>query len=315
MWKCKSCDAELKSPTKVCPRGGHETGVPSNVILAHVDEPQLEARFGTRLKFTDGDVPLQVRLGEYSRLLRDELSVSLNLHYQSLLSFIQDPRIRYVNLHDNLRGNLIPDYDKELANKRNAIDRMAFGPDGERLNFGAVYLGHRNVGLISYGAACIILKSDEIMCRVSFLENNAFSYYSDSGGAVSFNIPHGSRALWPTLYKLAIIKHVAELFGSTEMTPEEISEAVLYSAGDKSTDRFIEAQIFPPIDRGMIAKIVLSTKDCRKVNAPGLVGETAEHIREILTRRVENLRKVLADEVHLNLPGVKLEVVDNAPEP
>lgn len=315
MWKCESCEAELESPTEVCPRGAHETGVPSNVILAHLDEPELEARFETRLEFTDGDVPLQVRLDGYAQLLRDELSVSLNLHYQSLLSFIQDPRIRYVNLHDNLRGNLIPDYDKKLANKRKAIDRMAFGPDGEKLNVGAVYLGHRNVGLISYGAACIILKSDEIMCRVSFLENNPFSYYSDSGGAVSFNIPHGSRALWLTLYKLVIIKHAAELFGSTEMTPEEISEMMLYSAGDKATDQFIEAQIFPPIHRSMIAKIVLSTKDCRKVSAPGLVGETAEHIRDILTRRGENFREVVTDEIYLNLPGVELEVVKNAPEP
>lgn len=311
MWTCGTCGAELKSPCKKCPHGKHVTGLPSNVWLAAADEPNLEERFLSCIRPAENDELMETRLHKYVRILRDNLSVSINLHPESLINFMHDERIRYVNLHDNLRANAIPGYDKELASKRSAIDEMAFKYDGQRLNFGAVNLGD-NVGLISYGAACIILRSEDIKNRVSFLENNVFSYYNESGGAISFNIPSGSRALWDTVPKLAIIKLNTALFEPAEITCEELSSLLLLSEGDKATDRYIEAQIFPPIHRATISKIVLSMNAWRQVNATGLVGKTAQHMQELIAKRWQNFLNYMNDEVEDNLPGVEMQVMGDA---
>jgi hypothetical protein len=306
MWKCGKCGEELDSPSRVCPHGEHETDIPSNVWLAGLDEPMLQERFESCLNAIDQNL-LKTRLNKYEQILTDNLSVSINLHAASLLNFMSSERMRYVNLHDNLRANVIQGYDKELANKRNVIDGMAFKSDGQKLNFGAVNLGN-NTGLTSYGEVCIILNSDEIKSRVSFLEDNVFTYYSESGAGVSFTIPAGARALWDSVYKLAIVKCTSEFFGAVELTCDQMSKLLLQPTEDKSTDRYIEAQIFPPITRATISKIIVNINAWRKVNDKGLVGKTEEHLQE-LSSRAQNFINYFRDEVEDNVPGVDLKVV------
>lgn len=306
MWKCGKCDAELDLPSKDCPHCQRETEIPSNVWLASLDEPKLQERFDACLAAIDQNLRA-TRLNKYAQIVTDNLSISINLRVASLINLIADDRIRYVNLHDNLRADAIPDYDKELANKRSVIDGMAFKYHGQKLNFGAANLGN-NTGLISYGEVCIILKSAEIKSRASFLENNAFSYYSESGGKISFNIPAGARALWDLVYKLAIIKHTADFFGVDELTCDQISKRLLQSTGDKSTDQFIEAQIFPPITRATISKIIVNMKAWREVNDDGLVGKTEEHVREV-SSRAQNFINYFHDQIKGTVPKVELEVV------
>lgn len=307
MWKCTECDAQLNPPVEVCPNGAHKTGIPSNVWLAGLDEPKLNERFELCLNQIDEDIR-KARLENYERELSEHLSVSINLRASSLINFLSDERIRFVNLHDNLRADAIPDYDKELANKRMVIDGMAFKSDGPKLNLGAVNLGS-NTGLISYGEVCIILKSAQIKDRASFLENNSFSYYHESGAEISFHIPAGSRALWHSMFELAIVKHKNDLFGSDELTLEQISNLLLESTGDKNTDRFIEVQIFPPIMRATIHKVIVNMKAWRKsADKNGLIGKTEQHLQE-LSERALTFVKYFADEVNAELTDVELEVV------
>ena len=306
MWKCGKCHADLNAPTKECSQG-HETGIPTNVCLANQDEPKLHERFESCLAEVD-DTLRTNRLARYQQTVCDNLSVSINVRAGSLVNFMSDERIRYVNLHDNLRANAVLNYDKELANKRTVIDGMAFKADGQKLNFGAVNLGN-NTGLISYGEVCIILNSDEIRSRVSFLENNVFSYYSESGGAIRFEIPAGSRALWHSLGELALVKHAADFFGADELSCDQISRLLLHSNGDKATDQYIEAQIFPPITRATISRIIVNLKAWRKVNDKSLVGKTEEHLQE-LSSRAKNFIKYFRDEVQDNVPSVPLEFIN-----
>src|SRR5580698_621804 len=93
----------------------------------------------------------------------------------------------------------------EWAAMRTGIDSLAFGSDGQHLTFGALNLG--TMGLYAYGACCVFLRSEGIADQVSFLEGNSYSYCVFEGPAVSFQIPHGVRALWTTVSKLAILKH------------------------------------------------------------------------------------------------------------
>jgi hypothetical protein len=308
MWKCGKCHLQLDLPSRLCPHDdAHETDIPSNVWLAGDDEPDLEKRFQSITELLYQSPSLRARLDKYSELLRANLTISLNLQPEALFNIIFNPGVRITNLHDNLKAQVVQNYDKRLASKRRGIDALAFDYDGERLNFGAVNLDGQ-VGLVSYGSACLILNSAEIKCRVSFLENNAFSYYSASGAGKDFHIPRGARALWHTLEKLLMIKHVKELFGTNELTLEEISNVVLRSTGDKSTDQFIEAQIFPPILGGTISKIVLSMKNWRKVNNISLVGKTAQHMQDLLYQ--QGFEDHMRGAVQRNLPGVELKVVD-----
>lgn len=290
MWKCGSCQKEIKIPSRECPHGDHETELPSNLWLAGVDEPELEKRFQACAESIKETGRIEW-LDNYQQLLNDNLAVSINLHPESLINLMSDARLRYVNLHDNLRANVIRDYDKELASKRLAIDVMAFKYNGTQLNFGAVNIGE-NVGLLSYGAACMILKSVDIKCSVSFLENNVFSYYHESGGEISFKIPKGVRALWNSVAELAIIKHTDEFFGCDELNVDRISKILLRSTGNKATDQFIEAQIIADISRATIAKIILNMKTWRKVKDDGLVGETALHMQELMRERATNRIKL-----------------------
>jgi len=201
------------------------------------------------------------------------------MRFGSLINILQDKRIRYTNLHDNLRAEAIMDYDPELAAKRRGVDNLVFGADGERLNYGAINLG--NIGLFSYGPACVFLKVDAIKDTVSFLEENSFYYTKGSWPVLSINMPSGVRALWPTASTLTLVKHHNDLIRSKRWSNSKLADLILYSAGDKKTDRFIEAQIYHPITVRDFRKILFEPASLRPTSTGSLIGRTSAHDREL----------------------------------
>src|ERR1019366_2578442 len=142
MWRCAACGSELNPPVGICKGCGQPTLLPSNVILAGEDQEHLSARFELSKRTADSiDPSLWNLMAHAEYLIEANAGVSFNIHPESLVSILQDDRLRYLNLHDNLRARAILDYPRELAAKRKGIDMLAFGPDGEKLNFGALNLG------------------------------------------------------------------------------------------------------------------------------------------------------------------------------
>jgi len=192
---------------------------------------------------------------------------------------LQDPRICWLNLNDNLRAGVMLTYPPELAAKRLGIEKLLFGADGDHLVYGALNLG--GVGLYSYGACCVFLDGKTIAPKVSFLEENSFSYFTENGSSVTLHVPPGTRALWHSVPSLAVVKHRKELTASTKWTAKTLGGLLLVSCGEKQTDRFIEAQIRQPLTSQVITEIVFARSKYRPVRARGIVGRAA-----ILSRRI-----------------------------
>ena len=253
MWRCQNCREGMDAPVETCPECKQPTGIPPNVVYAAAAYEALRERFEACKALCNDKALFSERLTRFMNAVQDRIAVSINMRPESLLSLLVDPKIRYGNLHDHLRADLIIDYDENLLAKRLGVDSFGFGLSGTKLTYGALNLG--NMGLISYGEACVILKSDpDITCRISFLEENSFSYAHGNSPPFAFDAGMASRALWETVSLLAFVKHSQDLLNN-EIGKSQLPDLVLSSAGDKRTDRFIEAQIFPPITLNHIAKI------------------------------------------------------------
>jgi hypothetical protein len=219
------------------------------------------------------------RLRESEAVIRDQARVSINIQPESLLNLLQDPRICWLNLNDNLRAGVMMTYPPELAAKRLGIEKLLFGPDGDRLVYGALNLG--SIGLHSYGACCVFLDKKAIRSQVSFLEENSFSYLTQQGASVTLHVPEGARALWSSVHTLATVKHFRDLIASDTWTANALAALLIVTRGSKQTDRFIEAQVRQPFGSNAITEIVFARKKYRPVKARGIVGKAATLSRRI----------------------------------
>jgi hypothetical protein len=280
MWLCEHCKKEIK-PLAVCqnPKCQKPTGFPVNVQLAAEAATALFEAFTTLLQEIGNDGSATAVFQEFSELFSAHFRVSMNVQPETLLSMLQDSRIRYTNLHDNLRANMVLDYDPELAAKRRGIDSLAFGSAGEKVTYGAVNLGNR--GLVSYGSVCIFLRGDSIQLRTSFLEDNSFRYFSGKLPNIKFDLSAALRAVWDTVNMLVFVKHGRDI-NSGEMTVPRLADLILASSGDKYSDRFIEAQIFPPITMEHFQKVVYYPGLDRPRGADRVLSESAALSAELL---------------------------------
>jgi len=244
----------------------------------------------------------------FSDAFTPHFRVSINVHPEALLSMLQDDRIRYINLHDSLRANMVVDYDPELAAKRRGIDSLAFGSAGEKVTYGAVNLGTH--GLVSYGSVCIFLRDSAIQFRTSFLEENSFSYVSGQPPSIKLDLSAALRAVWETVHKLAFVKHFRDII-SGKITPARIAGFVLVSTGDKHTDRFIEAQIYPPITSKHFAKITYDPRLYRACGTDRTLNMSANLNRRILKESLL-YKRLFASK--LETDGIEFEVTGGGAE-
>src|SRR5262249_23228459 len=152
MWRCAQCAKDLDRPQDPCPLCSKPSGVPSNVVRAERDAPHLQERYDKLMASQDSGEALP----PCEAAIRGQMDVTINRPPRSLVGLLSDPRYRYLNLHDNLRAGARLDEDRELAAKRTVVDLFLFGPDGDRVAYGALTLG--TIGVYSYGNACLHLK-------------------------------------------------------------------------------------------------------------------------------------------------------------
>jgi hypothetical protein len=284
VWVCKHCKQQTR-PLPVCENAGcnKPTDFPVNVQIAAAAGDSLSQAFRQCLvQMGDENVAKQL-FDQFSRFFTSNFRVSMNVHPETLLSMLQDSRIRYTNLHDNLRANLVLDYDPELAAKRRGVDSLAFGSAGEKVTYGALNLG--NKGLVSYGSICIFLRGESIRLRTSFLEKNSFSYVSGKLPNIKFDLTNALRAIWDTVATLAFVKHAHDLV-SLELTIDKLADLILASAGQKGGDRFIEAQIFPPLTLQHFERILFDPRDYRPRGSDALLNEAGALSAAILEEAI-----------------------------
>jgi hypothetical protein len=178
-------------------------------------------------------------------------SICFNIRFERLLNLLSNGT--YINLHDLIRATAPRDYEPEKYHKRLITDLFIFGSNYEQIVFGALNVG--NCGLVSYGEYCVILKTDALENRISFLEQNSFRYVDFSQTKLEIEMPEGSRALWHTVSKLCIVKHVERILAANHLDDSQIADIVLHSIGHKPSDDFIEAQILKPISVDNIDRV------------------------------------------------------------
>ena len=192
---------------------------------------------------------------------------------------LQDPRIRYLNLHDNLKARVVPDYDPELAALRIAADYFTFGSAGGKIVYGAVNLG--GPGLVSYGSVCMLIRNKDIQLGTSFLEGNTFSYLTGTPPNAVLDLSRALRAVWDTLLILAVVKHLGEICspGAAKTT---LADILLKSSGDKRTDRFIEAQVYPDITVRNVERVTYSPAHSRRRGKDPLLNSSLDIGEQLL---------------------------------
>lgn len=304
MLTCTACGLSLAQPCRRCPNCGQEAGCPSHLVYAEEDRPYLHRRFRSRQSSHKNYRHRMRRRRLHQRVrsrrsshgstnstwrklltlrqrITEAMRVSINMRPESLINLLSDPRTAYVNLHGNRLAGAVVDPNRYKDNKRLAFDLLAFGPDGEKIRFGALSLG--GPGLFSYGTACVILKHEEALNRrISFLEENSFSYFQNDPPGVRVEVPVGVRALWPDAPTLAVLKHERDLVNQRRWSLEQLGDLILHCEGDKRTDRYIEAQIGPPLTLENIEKIAyIPDAYSSRGTGTGREGEMAEHSRDL----------------------------------
>ena len=298
MWNCRECKRQLVEPCEPCCHCGKPSGVPSNVVRAAGQARYLKQRYKTALA-SEAASPV---LAHCQELIQQSAGVSINMPRSVLEQMLRTPKVRYINHHDVLRADMKTDVDRENKAKREGMDALLYGDDGKKLNFGALNLG--SLGVYSYGEACVFLKEDGVRDRTSFMETNTYGYHKDGGDGVDILIEvlSGSRALWDTVGMLAVVKHEKDLLRNTgEWTLPRLAEVLIQCEGDKNTDRYVEAQIYPPITSEHIRRVRLDPSKARGPAAGGLIGEIEKYEREV----AELLRQRVA-------PSLPFEVVSMA---
>ena len=231
-----------------------ENSMSSNLHRAQEDEIHLINRYEKACESARQSNKFKLLKG-FENHVDENKTVCINMRASTLRNLLQDERVRYINLHSNLDAGAVEDYDSGKYQKRLLIDIFIFGPDYKNIVFGALNVG--NCGLISYGEYCVVLKTEDIKERTSFLEKNSFQYVLDfSRTTLHIEVPDGSRALWSTVSKLCVVKHVQDILQKEHLNPSQIADMVLRSTEQKQDDDFIEVQVLRPIGISNIARVI-----------------------------------------------------------
>ena len=234
-----------------------EKSIPSNLRRAQEDEVHLINRYEKACESARQSDKLEL-LKYFKNHVHENKTVCINMinmKVSALRNLLQDERVRYINLHSNLDAGAVEDCDPKDYQKRLLTDIFIFGLDYKDIVLGALNVG--NCGLVSYGEYCVVLKTEDIKDRTSFLEKNPFKYVLDfNKSTLRIEVPDGSRALWSTVSKLCVVKHIQCILPKEHPNPLQIADMVLYSTERKQDDDFIEAQVLRPIGISNIARVI-----------------------------------------------------------
>jgi len=100
-------------------------------------------------------------------------------------------------------------------------------------------LGVERQGLVSYGIVALTLKELAIADRTTLLEENSYTFCLKHAG----ELPKGYRATWRDRASLVLIK-IGTSIAMDESSSSSMEGLLLFSEGNRETDRFIEVHIW-----------------------------------------------------------------------
>ncbi|HEY8378220.1 MAG TPA: hypothetical protein VIK91_17110 [Nannocystis sp.] len=215
---------------------------------------RVEAQFAGR------DPAAAANLLAFGEAVRRTVAV-INVSASWAVSFLKSDKLLYASYAPLVAaGARLPARFADDRQRR-TVESALFGTYGEEMRYAALSLD--GTGLVSYGPVTMVLRERAIAHRASVLEENSYDFSRRHRILANEPIPRGYRAPWATRHQLAMAKCGADVDATT--TEVHYPQLVLWSDGDRATDRFMEVSIFGPFNRRAVERIVLPAKPPRGV--------------------------------------------------
>ncbi len=185
------------------------------------------------------------RVAAFEEAVQSESQAVINVWPSFLAQFLNDSRTLYSSYTLQITGE-----SRKSASMKD--DRQRAGSEG--ILFGTVLpskicyaaLSLDDTGLVSYGDCALTLVEAAARARATLLEENSYTFVRRHKILPGNDIPAGYRAVWEDRHKLAVAKLASEIDPNT--TEDAFAGLLLYSDGDRTTDKFMEVHVYCGFD-------------------------------------------------------------------
>jgi len=250
---CPNCNRDQAQINFVkCEYCGFDLGAPNvNVVSTEIELKALQQRYEEATKYASNN-GTEHQLNKFHEFFTKNVNAIINLKLPVLREWIIN-NSAYKSYHRSVEeGNRFIAAIKD-DQKRSVIDGVFHGSYGKDIIYAALTLNGK--GLISYGECGVIIDENAVRLRASILEENSFTFIKAHNlNFENFEIPIGFRSSWENKIKIAI----AKLYKKITLDDEnDFCRFLLFSAGNRQTDNFIEVHIYKEITTLAIKHIYL----------------------------------------------------------
>ena len=247
---CENCNSDISISTDRCSTCGHDIGFPNVREVTKEEETKaLESRYFEAITISKkGDNFNALKKFEDS-INKSFAIINVNLNY--LYTFITNDKELYSNYSLQIRGEIRKPAMADNDKTRRVVESLMFGNYAEKIRYAALSLD--GSGLKSYGKYTLKLKEIAIKQRATLMEDNSYHFIKKHSITIDQSIPLGYRSSWQNRHKLVISKIFKKV--SKKTLPEDYPNILLYSSGDRATDKFIEIHIYGAFDKNAVDSI------------------------------------------------------------
>lgn len=229
------CEEEVQLNEEKCPSCGCFAGYPNvRQALAERDVLLQRARLARVAAATRNATDAVLRLEGVAQAVR----AVVNMQAALVLTLLTDGKSRYTDYASQSQAGTRRPAPPRHDAQRQAVEGRLFGTPGAAIVYAALSPDLR--GLTSYGPVTVRLKTSAVAPRASLLGENSYGFDQRHPGPGP--LPHGHRATWGDRGALAVAKLADGLAQAT--STEDIAAMLLFSEGDRATDRFIEVHLW-----------------------------------------------------------------------
>jgi hypothetical protein len=251
---------------------------PPNVRAVGVIEERLELnnRYEKAISDARSRGSLEVVEAFQSAVKRTRAVIGSDLHV--IRQLVTNDKALYNNYFNLVNAKFRKPAKADDDSRRRVADVILLDGYAEQIVFAALSVD--GGGLNSYGSYTIVLRDIAVAKRATVLEENSYLFVEKRCN-VKGEVPRGYRAVWEEGDKLAVAKLADKITAGTSVS--QFAGLVLRNGKDRSTDDFLEVQIYGPFDGQAIQEV-------RGPSHPRTVEEraTARIVKEYLTKAGKN---------------------------
>ena len=249
---CPKCGRPADESLRLCPTCGKDLGCPN--VRAANSFVESEA-LAERARSARSHAASRGVVSEFDRLL---VAVQQHSHVVVAMpslyarSFLLDARALYAGYEALVGTPARTPAPFAHDSKRWSVSGKLFGSYAAEIRYGVLSLNGK--GLLNYGAVFVQLHDYAVEDRVSFLQDNSYTFVADIRGADS--LPPGFRSDWARRGELAATKLEPTLTPGSALS--DWSQQLVVSGETRENDQCVEAHIYGPFNADAINTVVLA---------------------------------------------------------